>query len=75
MGAFEGCGEARATVYESTDPALVVTPPNAVGTATVSPYGHTPAGEVELYYQVDDGGGSPGVIWLVKGGPGLWIYF
>jgi hypothetical protein len=54
------------TVYESVDPALVVDVSNAVGTASVNPYRHTPALDPVLYYQLDDGTGLPALIEIVK---------
>ena len=66
---------AAPTVFESTDPAAVVLPANAVGTATASPYDHLPATDPLLFYQVDDGNGNPPLIKLVKGGLGVLINF
>ncbi|MEM7249086.1 MAG: FG-GAP-like repeat-containing protein [Acidobacteriota bacterium] len=68
-------GVVAPTVYESIDPADVVAPANAVGTASSSPYDHVPAPDRLLYYKVDDGAGSPPIIWIVKGGPGIQILF
>lgn len=63
------------TVYESASPAGIVTPSNAIGTATASPYDHAPPASALLFYQVDDGSGSPPRIRMVRGGSGVLLYF
>ena len=63
------------TLYESINPARIVKPRKAVGTASTIPFDHEPALEPELYYQIDDGTGLPDVIKLVKGGLGILFYF
>ena len=78
IGAFEVQSCFRPTVYESTDPRVIVTPANAVGTAFASPHPHTPAAAPLLYYQVDDGAGLPQHILMVADAPpagGVQIYF
>ena len=63
------------TVYESTDPSMIVDAANAVGRASLSPYEHVPGLEAELYYKVDDGAGMPDIIKMVKDGATLLINF
>jgi hypothetical protein len=46
-----------------------------VGTATGSPYDHTPDVFDELYYHLDDGAGRPARIRVVKGGLGILLYY
>ena len=75
IGAFEACNGAgpQPTVYESANPDMAGAV--AVGTASSSPYDHSPGVGSRLYYKVDDGHGVPAVIKLVKGGLGILIYF
>lgn len=46
-----------------------------LGKALSSPFDHVPPVEPELFYQVDDGSGSPAVIHLLKTTLGIQIRF
>ena len=66
------------TVFESTDPQRITTPPGvAVGTADTTPFDHPPlAGQALLFYQVVDCAGLPDEIFMTKGvGGNVLIHF
>jgi hypothetical protein len=69
-------GMSTINVYESSDPAMIVLPGNIVGSADVSPFDYATASPAAmLFYQMDDGSGSPDVIRVVKGGMGMLFHF
>jgi hypothetical protein len=70
IGAFESPCLPAPILYESDDAADVVSPAHAVGTATSNPIEHAPAALPALFYQADDGAGSPATILLAKGARG-----
>jgi len=53
-------------VYESDDERDIVDMANEVGTASASPFEHTPGTENLLFYAIDDMTGYPGLIYVVK---------
>ena len=76
IGAYEVQICSGPTVYEATDPDLIVALANEVGTASSSPFEHTPGPGALLFYQVSDGIGFPGLIEVVKGPGGrIRIHF
>jgi hypothetical protein len=62
-------------LYESESPIGLVDPANAVASAPGSPIEHAPPPAALLFYAVDDGTGTPEVITLTRGGPGLVVEF
>jgi hypothetical protein len=72
-GAVEAapCGTAPLTLYEAASPVDVASPGNAVASPAASPYEHVPAPGTLLFYQLDDGSGSPGLIFVQRAPAGL----
>lgn len=62
-------------LYQSADATSVKLPPNAVGPVSTSPFSLTPKPDPLLFYEIEHGAGFPSVIYLVKSGSTILVYF
>lgn len=75
IGAYEADCPAGPVLYESPVSLGIVVRENGVELATTSPISREPAGALILFYAMDDGLGFPSVIFVVRDGLGLRVFF